>query len=146
MKEFPRKCTESGFSCILLLLVLWHLGKILCTEMMDWMLEGKMGKNRVNHQDRVVTEIFSGSDYWPLSLQQKYNMRTIGQMPSLVRKGTQRRRDGTSEMEHKDDYEFTRCYTRCSEWLEKSCSWESEWNPETLLKKSWETGAEAQTE
>lgn len=47
-------------------LMAWHLGKIPCTEMMDWMLQGKMGTNRLSHQDRVVTEIFSGSDYWPL--------------------------------------------------------------------------------
>lgn len=88
--------------------------------MMDWMSQGKMGKNRLSHQARVVTEIFSGQIIDLLSLQQKYNMRTTGQMPSLVRKGTQRRRDGTSEMEHKVDYEFTRCYTRCSERLEIS--------------------------
>lgn len=63
MQAFPREYTKFGFGCIMLPLVLSHLGKILCIEMMDWMLQGKMGTNRLSHQDRVVTEIFSGSDY-----------------------------------------------------------------------------------
>lgn len=39
----------STFGHFMLQLVMCHLGKILCTEMMDWMLQGKMRTRRLSH-------------------------------------------------------------------------------------------------
>lgn len=102
------------------------------------MLQGHMETDWVTKT--VITEIFSGLDYWPLVLSKKKKKKSaiwvlFGKWPPFVTKGTQRRHGRTSETEQRDDYEFTRCYNRCSGWLEIISSWESEWNPEILLNK-----------
>lgn len=74
-KHFQGKKPKSTFGHLMLQLEMCHLGKILRSEMMDWMLQGKMGTSRLSHRDRVTAEFYSGKTTDLLSLQEKYNVR-----------------------------------------------------------------------